>query len=64
MLAAYEEAKSKKLAVVAGTQRRHEAPYIEGIKRIHEGAIGEVTSGRVYWNGGAIWAYKRQAELE
>ncbi|MGZ3469495.1 MAG: Gfo/Idh/MocA family protein [Isosphaeraceae bacterium] len=48
VLAAYEEAKSKKLAVVAGTQRRHEAPYIEGIKRIHEGAIGEVTSGRVY----------------
>ena len=30
VLAAYEEAKSKKLAVVAGTQRRHEAPYIEG----------------------------------
>ncbi len=60
VLAAYEEAKSKKLAVVAGTQRRHEAPYIEGIKRIHEGAIGEVTSGRVYWNGGAIWANKRR----
>jgi len=32
VLAAYDEAKAKKLAVVAGTQRRHEAGYIEGIK--------------------------------
>jgi len=60
VLAAHDEANSKKLSVVAGTQRRHEAGYIEGIKRIHEGAIGEVTSGCVYWNGGAIWANKRQ----
>ncbi|MGC8642918.1 MAG: Gfo/Idh/MocA family protein, partial [Isosphaeraceae bacterium] len=60
VLAAYEEAKEKKLSVVAGTQRRHEAGYIEGIKRIHEGAIGEITSGNVYWNGGGIWAHKRR----
>jgi myo-inositol 2-dehydrogenase/D-chiro-inositol 1-dehydrogenase len=60
VLAAYEEAKSKKLAVVAGTQRRHEAGYLESMKRIREGAIGDITSGRVYWNQGAIWAHKRQ----
>jgi predicted dehydrogenase len=60
VLAAYEEAKKKKLAVVAGTQRRHEAPYIEAMKRIQEGAIGEITSGRVYWNQGSIWAHRRQ----
>jgi predicted dehydrogenase len=60
VLAAYEEAKEKKLSVVAGTQRRHDAGYIEGIKRIHEGAIGEITSGNVYWNGGGIWAHKRR----
>jgi predicted dehydrogenase len=62
VLAAYDEAKAKKLAVVAGTQRRHEAPYIESMKRIHEGAIGDITSGRVYWNQGAIWAVKRRPE--
>ena len=61
VLAAYEEAKAKKLAVVAGTQRRHDAGYNESMKRIHEGAIGEITSGRVYWNQGPIWAHKRQA---
>ncbi len=60
VLAAYEEAKEKKLAVVAGTQRRHEAGYLASMKRIHEGAIGDVTSGRVYWNQGAIWAHKRK----
>jgi predicted dehydrogenase len=56
VLAAAEEAKAKKLGVVAGTQRRHEAGYIESMKRIHEGAIGDVVGGQVYWNQGAIWA--------
>src|SRR5205823_6879791 len=42
VLAAYEESKKKNLAIVAGTQRRHQAPYIETIKRIHDGAIGEL----------------------
>lgn len=60
VLAAYEEAKKKNLSVVAGTQRRHEAPYIEAMKRIHDGAIGELTGGQVYWNQGAIWAHKRR----
>ena len=30
------------------------------MKRIHDGAIGDVTRGRVYWNQGAIWAHERQ----
>ncbi len=60
VLAAFEEANKKKLSVVAGTQRRHQAGYIESLKRIHEGAIGDITSARVYWNQGDIWANKRQ----
>ena len=62
VIAAYEQAKDKKLAVVAGTQRRHQAGYLESMKRIHEGAIGDITSGRVYWNQGAIWAVPRKPE--
>ena len=54
-IAAGELAKEKKLCVVAGTQRRHQASYIETIKRIHDGAIGDIISLRAYWNGGAIW---------
>ena len=45
VLAAAEEAKKKGLAVVAGTQRRHQASYLESMKRIHDGAIGEITVG-------------------
>ena len=53
-------AKEKKLAVVAGTQRRHERHYNETIKRIHDGQIGEIVAARAYWNGNKPWARKRQ----
>src|SRR3972149_2664580 len=33
-----EEAKTKRLGVGAGTQRRHEHGYIEAVKRVREGA--------------------------
>jgi myo-inositol 2-dehydrogenase/D-chiro-inositol 1-dehydrogenase len=56
MYAAAEMAKEKNLKVAAGTQRRHQAGYIETIKRIHDGAIGDITTLRAYWvNGGPIW---------
>jgi predicted dehydrogenase len=60
VLAAYEEANKKGLSVVTGTQRRHQAGYVESLKRIHEGAIGDIVTARVYWNQGDIWAHKRQ----
>jgi myo-inositol 2-dehydrogenase/D-chiro-inositol 1-dehydrogenase len=56
MYAAGEEARRKGLKVAAGTQRRHQASYIEAIQRIWDGAIGEITALRAYWvNGGPIW---------
>ncbi len=57
----------KNLKVAAGTQRRHQNSYIETIKRIQDGAIGDVTTLRVYWvNGGPIWhrGDRGQTELE
>lgn len=47
--------RSKNLKVVAGTQRRHEACYVEGVGRIAKGDIGKVVAGRVYWNMGSLW---------
>jgi predicted dehydrogenase len=35
--------------------------YNETIKRIQDGAIGDVLCGRAYWNGGVIWVVERQA---
>ncbi|MBL9189798.1 MAG: Gfo/Idh/MocA family oxidoreductase [Opitutaceae bacterium] len=55
VIATAQIAKQKKLAVVAGTQRRHQASYIETMKRIHDGAIGELVGGQCYWNGDGIW---------
>jgi myo-inositol 2-dehydrogenase/D-chiro-inositol 1-dehydrogenase len=61
VLAAAEEAKKKGLAVVAGTQRRHQAGYLECMKRIHDGALGEITSARCYWNQGGLWMKPRES---
>jgi len=60
VLAAYEKAKEKRLCVAAGTQRRHQAGYIETIKRIHEGEIGEIVGGQCYWMQGILWRVPRQ----
>jgi predicted dehydrogenase len=63
VLAAAEEAKKKNLGVGVGLQRRHDANYIETIKRIHDGEIGDVVDMRVYWNGDVPWVNPR-AKLE
>lgn len=54
-------ATQKGLGVVAGTQRRHQPEYVETMKRIHEGAIGEIVSAQCYWNMGGLWCHERQA---
>ena len=48
-------AKQKGLAIVCGTQRRHEFSRVELMKRIHDGQIGELVGGQCYWYGGGIW---------
>ncbi len=63
VLAAHEESKKKGLGIAAGTQRRHQLGYIETIKRIHDGAIGELVGGRAYWNQGILWFVKRTAQM-
>src|SRR4051812_30187534 len=53
-------AKQKNLGIAAGTQRRHSPNYRETIKRIHDGAIGEIVFAKCYWNGGQIWVIDRE----
>jgi predicted dehydrogenase len=60
VLAAGELAKQKNLGIAAGTQRRHMRGYNEVIKRLQDGAIGDLLYGRAYWNGGVIWVIERQ----
>ena len=55
-----DESKKKNLAIVAGTQRRHQKGYIETIKKLHDGAIGEVRAARCAWNNNGIWFNARR----
>jgi len=53
VLAAAEEARKKNLKVGVGLQRHHQTAYLETLKRLHDGAIGDIQVLRVYWDGGS-----------
>lgn len=60
-------ADEKNLKVVVGLQRRYDTSYIAGIKKIHDGEIGNLVLLRALWNGGGIWFRERkpgQTEME
>jgi predicted dehydrogenase len=63
VIASSELAAKKKLAIVAGTQRRHQDHYLEIIKRIRNGAVGEIVSGQCYWNQDALWVNAAKENL-
>jgi predicted dehydrogenase len=48
------------LCVVTGTQRRHQADYLEAFRRVTQGTIGRVVGGNCYWNGQVPWWRDRQ----
>ena len=61
VIATAELAAKKGRALVAGTQRRHQAHYVEIMNRVRSGDIGEIVSGQAYWNMGGLWL-ERAAE--
>jgi predicted dehydrogenase len=63
VIASSELAAEKSLSIVAGTQRRHQTRYLETMKRIHDGAIGEVVGAQCYWNQGELWVIKKTPEM-
>jgi len=48
--------------VVVGLQRRHQQGYIDNVKRIQDGAIGDFVFSRVFWNSGGVWTRERQPD--
>lgn len=60
VMQAGELATKKGLGIAAGTQRRHDRGYRETVKRIQDGAIGEIVYAKCYWNGGQIWVIDRE----
>jgi predicted dehydrogenase len=55
-------AKDKNLKVGVGLQRHHQEGYLETIKRIHDGAIGDVIAMRCYWNNPGVWEPRLKRE--
>jgi len=51
LVEANKAADEKGLKVVVGLQRHHQAGYIQGVREIHDGKLGDVQFLRVYWNG-------------
>ena len=58
------EVKKQNIALVAGTQRRHQKGYIDTIAKIHDKAIGEIASARCSWNGQGIWFRDREEGMK
>lgn len=59
-MAAGKLAGEKGLCVVAGTHRRHQDGYVQTIRRLHDGAIGDILSAQCYFNQGQLWYKPRQ----
>ncbi len=62
VLASVQAAKEKNLVLGVGLQRHHQYNYLETIKRLKDGAIGDIIAMRVYWNSGGVWEPRRSRE--
>ncbi len=60
LTAACELAKQKKLCVVSGLQSRYHAGYIETMKRLHDGAIGDIVAIEENFLRQPYGVYRRQ----
>lgn len=49
------KAKEKGLSVVVGLNARHDIAVMETVKRIHDGALGEIVAGSIHRLGGGLW---------
>ncbi len=57
-----EQAREKKLSLVSGLCYRYDLPKRELVKRIHDGAIGDIQTMEVNYNTGTLWHHDRKPE--
>ena len=53
-MAAAKKSEELKLTVMSGAQRRNDKNYVETVKKIQDGAIGDVLAMYAYWVGGPV----------
>ena len=61
-MAAAKKSEQLKLTVMSGAQRRSQKEYIETVKQIQDGAIGDVTAAYAYWVGTPVIQQKTRDE--
>jgi myo-inositol 2-dehydrogenase / D-chiro-inositol 1-dehydrogenase len=54
VFAAAKKSEQLKLTVMIGAQRRSQKEYVESVKRIHDGDIGDVVATYANWVGGPV----------
>ncbi|MCB0688833.1 MAG: Gfo/Idh/MocA family oxidoreductase [Saprospiraceae bacterium] len=64
ILESTEIAKRKGLTLVAGTQMRRLSSNREIIKRIHDGAIGEITGGQCFRSGSGMRTWREDEKVK
>jgi predicted dehydrogenase len=62
MFSICEEAARRKLSVVSGLCYRYDPPKRELMRRIHDGAVGQIVALHTNYNTGALWMRARQPE--
>jgi predicted dehydrogenase len=62
VLATCREAKNKNLAIVSGLCYRYEHAKRETMKRVHDGAVGDIVALHTTYNTGFLWSHKRQPD--
>ncbi len=60
VIASSELADTKGLTIVAGTQMRRISHLVEGVRRVHEGAIGTLLGGQCFRLGGGMLGWGPQ----
>ncbi|MFC1635063.1 Gfo/Idh/MocA family oxidoreductase [Planctomycetota bacterium] len=61
LMASAELADRKGLSIIVGTQQRWQPQYLELIKRIHDGRLGDIVGGQAYWNwGSSKWHFEER----
>lgn len=58
-LSAHEQAEAKGTAIVTGTQYRRQTNYVEAIKRLHDGMIGDIIAANMRYCSTGIWFKNR-----
>ncbi|MDG2143063.1 MAG: Gfo/Idh/MocA family oxidoreductase [Planctomycetota bacterium] len=63
VIATARKADEAGLKVGVGLQRHHQESYLETVSRIRDGAIGDLTLLRCYWNSDGVWVRPREAGM-